>query len=114
MSLHEMRSIDRYRPNAAMDYGREYFRGFWPMESFENRPRDGESVVYFLWNSDWSELLYVGSTLHFYQRMKQHKDKPFARWQAFQCSSRLAAYQFEARYLQRFKPRFNKRLEPLR
>lgn len=73
------------------------------------RPPDGQSVVYVLYD-DANVPCYVGSTERFKSRLRQHaRDKKFARWAAYPCDDREAAYQLEERLLREHKPYLNKR-----
>lgn len=116
MSIHRFPggNVLRNRPTHYSEKtGNGYYCGTWPLTANSSRPADGVSVTYLLFDAD-SELIYVGSTKHFYQRMKQHRDKNFYHWAAFPCFTRDIAYNVEARFLQLHMPPLNRRREALR
>ncbi|WP_055477532.1 GIY-YIG nuclease family protein [Sphaerimonospora mesophila] len=95
--------------------------GFWSgladLEPHDPRPRDGQAVVYVLFDR-LNEPCYVGSTSRFKTRLDAHYHgkgqagqarKDFARWVAYPCTDREAAYQLEDRLLKQYKPYLNKK-----
>lgn len=103
----QMPHVARLRPNGPA--------GTWvggcPLGSDESAPRRGQCVVYVLYGDD-NEPCYVGSTQDLRARLKGHVStgKVFARWQAYPCDDREAAYQLEERLLREHMPPLNRRM----
>ncbi len=76
----------------------------------EPAPPRGMSVVYVLYDA-MNVPAYVGSTMHFRSRIKQHMraGKPVDYWTATPCANRRAAYELETRLLKEVMPYLNKR-----
>lgn len=104
--LRHLETLDRHAPN--MPDGT--WQGTWPLAADDRVPAYGTCVVYVLYDAA-NEPCYVGSTQDLSARLKvHHKDrKPLARWTAFACADREAAYQLEERLLAEFQPYLNKR-----
>jgi hypothetical protein len=80
----------------------------WPNDPC---PANGISVVYVLYEADWSPC-YVGSSEQFRQRIKAHKKtKAFEYWRAWPCTDRADAYRRESEMLAEVMPHLNKRRE---
>ena len=95
----------RYEPN-----GDGTWWGDNPLTTEAPRPRDGQCVVYVLFD-DVNVPCYVGSTEAFKSRLKAHtREKAFSRWVAFPCADREAAYVLEVKLLGEHKPYLNKRV----
>jgi hypothetical protein len=96
----------RWRPNGP--------EGTWiganPLAGSECAPPPGTAVVYVLFD-EANEPCYVGSTGDLRARLKAHATdgKQFARWQAYGCESREAAFELEDRLLAERFPRLNRR-----
>lgn len=86
------------------------WRGLFPLGPTEVAPPAGQSVVYVLFDAA-NAPCYVGSTEHLRARLKNHADngKQFARWLAYPCADREAAYLLEERLLSEHKPYLNRR-----
>lgn len=96
--------LKRYEPNQG-----DGWTGENPLRQPDSRPRDGQSVVYVLFDAA-NVPCYVGSTEKFKTRIDSHtREKDFARWVAHPCADREAAYQLEVRLLAEHKPYLNKR-----
>lgn len=82
--------------------------GAWPMTHQTSYPPKGQNVVYVL-RAASGLVIYVGSTNHFYARMKAHfsSGKRWAEWVAHPCESREEAYEVESEFLQEFMPHLN-------
>lgn len=117
MSIHllPLRELPQHRhePTHFSEKGSGYWQGQWPLRKNQKRPRDLLPVVYLLFDS-WGILVYVGSTMHFLSRMKNHADKGFHSWAAFPCWDRKSAYNLEAKFLARHMPPYNRRREGIR
>jgi predicted GIY-YIG superfamily endonuclease len=102
-------------PNDLDPFSHPRWRGYWPMEDFQNRPPTGTPVLYVLCTGKW-EPLYVGSTQRFYKRMEEHEKagKEFHRWIAYECASRNDAYNKEALFLSVVRLPKNRRGEGFR
>jgi len=99
-----------------------YWSGVADLKPDAPRPRDGQAVVYVLFD-DRNVPCYVGSTGKFKSRIDTHfrnaagyrrsrgggEGKDFARWVAYPCADREAAYQLEDRLLKEHKPYLNKK-----
>lgn len=85
-----------------------FWSGPYPYDPKRRRPINGISVVYVLYDAT-NEPIYVGSTAHFADRMRSHRNngKPFTWWLAFPCESREAAYLLEGGLLAARKPPLN-------
>jgi len=96
--------VKRYEPNADGSWSGEN-----PLRREAQRPRNGQCVVYVLFD-DHNVPCYVGSTQSFKTRIDCHtREKSFARWAAYPCEDRKAAYRMEARLLREHKPYLNKK-----
>lgn len=106
LSTVHMRRIQLYIPNRD-DGG---YEGTMPLTGEEPAPRDGQAVVYVLYDVD-CEPCYVGSTIHLRTRLAKHRSsgKEFAHWLAYPCDSREAARTLETQLLQGNLPYLNKR-----
>jgi GIY-YIG catalytic domain len=106
ISWSAVRHCARFLPNGP--------EGTWvgvvPLETDDHVPRFGTAVVYVLFGDD-NEPCYVGSTADLRTRVNQHfsDGKQFARWQAYPCETREAAYLLEERLLAERLPRLNRR-----
>lgn len=83
--------------------------GEYPLAD-DARPPDGQSVVYVLFDPE-NAPCYVGSSEQFATRLRAHEKggKRFARWIAYPCADRGAAYALEDRLLKEHKPYLNRR-----
>lgn len=82
--------------------------GNWPIGRDDSAPKDGQCVVYVLFDAD-NEPCYVGSTAKLRQRMRRHErdNKAFSRWQAYPAGDRESAYRLEDRVLRERLPKLN-------
>lgn len=103
----EMYHRGRHLPNSTDG---QSWVGVAPLPPGDTCPPAGVSVVYVLYDAELVPC-YIGSTGGFRDRLKQHlKDgKPAARWVAYPCDSREAAYVLEDRLLREHKPYCNRR-----
>lgn len=91
---------------------RDRWYGTFPLDGNYQVPSKGVAVVYVLFDKV-DVPAYVGSTDQFRTRMGSHRrDRPdiFARWVAFTCESRDAAYQLEVRLLAENLPYLNRKV----
>lgn len=96
--------LKRYEPNTDGAWSGEN-----PLMPQDQRPRDGQCVVYILFD-DHNVPCYVGSTEKFKTRIDCHtREKSFARWVAYPCADRESAYQMEDRLLKEHKPYLNRK-----
>lgn len=88
----------------------EPWSGTYPLQKGSEWPPKGAFVVYVLFDAE-GVVCYVGSTKQFNVRLKTHvrDGKNFVRWQAWSCTDRHAAYDMESRFLQQYRPYYNKR-----
>lgn len=97
--------LKRYEPN----YGAGW-SGESPLVQTESRPRDGQCVVYVLFDEE-NTPCYVGSTENFKSRIDRHaREKSFTCWVAHPCEDREAAYELEVKLLIQHKPYLNKKV----
>ncbi len=86
--------------------------GTFPVDGNYDFPEKTIAVVYVLF--DFMDVpAYVGSTDQFKERMKAHKrERPgmFARWVAYPCEDREAAYQLEEQLLRANLPYLNRKV----
>lgn len=84
------------------------WHGTWPLRNGEPYPLKGHNVVYVLFD-DQRIPVYVGSSGHWNERMKQHvrAGKQWTSWLAHPCRDREAAYAAEAEFLRQFMPELN-------
>lgn len=82
--------------------------GEWPLKSGDHAPPTSANVVYVLRDGNGAPL-YAGSTSRFRHRMKEHRKlgKEWARWTAFPCADRAAAYEAEAVLINELEPPLN-------
>lgn len=86
--------------------------GVFPVDYDEPRPSPGVAVAYVLFDAE-GEPAYIGSTDSFLTRMGSHRrERPgaFARWTAYRCEDREAAYQLETRLHEQKLPYLNKKV----
>lgn len=84
--------------------------GEFPIDA-QDAPLAGISVVYVLFDKTGVPA-YIGSTQTFRERMKAHRSirpKHFARWIAYRCDDREAAYELEVRLLRENLPYLNRK-----
>lgn len=105
---HRAAARSRNAPNGAYDS----WIGEWPDVTQGPYPEDRVAVVYVLYDH-LNRPAYVGSTETFRYRMSCHrsdwKKRSIARWTAYRCADREAAYVLEERLLAEHKPYLNKR-----
>jgi RNA-splicing ligase RtcB len=72
-------------------------------------PTEGQCVVYVLYDTD-NVPCYVGSTMQFKTRMRQHRrsGKKWVAWRAMPCADRTEAYEREREMLREYAPYLNK------
>jgi hypothetical protein len=86
--------------------------GAFPVDYDEPRPGPGVAVAYVLFDAEGVPA-YIGSTDHFLTRMGWHRrERPtaFARWIAYRCADREAAYELEAKLHEQKLPYLNKKV----
>ena len=64
------------------------------------------SGIYFL--LDGKEIVYIGQTKNFENRLIQHSNKNFTGYRFIECSDKKRRLLYEARWLNKFKPKYNK------
>ena len=73
------------------------------------RPPGGQAVVYYLY--DGANLVYIGSTDRFEERISVHKNyrrgKQFTHWRASPAGDRCTAYRVERAEIHRLHPHLN-------
>ncbi len=82
--------------------------GVFPLEADSVRPIKGQAVVYVLFDAEL-QVIYVGSSGAFGNRMKSHKGKLAAFWQAYPYRDRQQAYEIEDAALKGRLPILNKK-----
>jgi predicted GIY-YIG superfamily endonuclease len=109
VAAHEQirRRMERNLPNGPTP-------GTWvgevPSTWVDPQPQEYQAVVYILFDA-LNAPVYVGSTDNFPVRLKTHvRQKPgIARWTAYLCEDREAAYRLEDKVLKERMPNLNKR-----
>lgn len=72
---------------------------------------NGESGVYFLF--DKKEIVYIGQSLELGRRFFGHSKKRWDRYRVIKSNSRHQMIKWETILLNRFKPKYNKRIPKL-
>jgi hypothetical protein len=100
-------SILRSRVLSVCNDGDGRWKGAFPLEPASPRPARGTWVVYQLFLGD--ELLYIGSTGSFAERINAHKrTKVFDSWRAAECESEQHCRDLEGALIDRYRPRLNR------
>lgn len=95
------------RQRSAYNDGEGLWRGAWPLDADDVRPAKGTWVVYQLFQG--GELLYIGSTRAFYDRIKAHSyKKDFDAWRAAECPHEDHCRELEAALIDRDRPPLNR------
>ena len=61
--------------------------------------------IYFL--LDGNEVVYVGQTKDFVNRIKSHSNKKYTSYRFIECEAKHLL-EYEGRWIRKFKPKFNK------
>lgn len=107
-AMHRARQAAREVPNGT---GGHYWFGTAFLGPTDPAPLEGTPVVYVLYDVA-NEPIYVGSTRDFLNRLAAHlrDGKPVARWMAYPCRDREAAYELEEKLLAEYKLPLNMRV----
>lgn len=104
--LPDLRAIERELLGACND-GDGRWRGTFPVERDALRPPKGTWVVYRLLRG--VDLLYIGSTGSFLDRVKAHaRDKDFDTWEAYRCRDERHCRGLEALLIDKYRPPLNR------
>ena len=104
--LPDVKSVEATLRGVCND-GEGRWRGGYPLEQTASRPARGTWVVYQLLNGD--ELLYIGSTGAFAERIKAHgRTKEFDSWRAAECQDERHCRQLEAALIDHYRPPLNR------